>query len=363
MKSNRLYLHLALPLLTLIGACKSFGQVDFQPEITNIDTSKIKIEKPIEVPKDLIIDLNKIDLKNLKVESIKSEIRMGPGSGGGGSSCALMLRQHSVEILEQIKYYQPFQQDGIAEVLAKNIQATQFYMGTDLHINGKKVEAINYPVKKIIVVEQAFCDRLTTVTPASLGLLLHEFLGESGYDDTEFQISSDFVTSLSQGFENNKVGVAGFSSIHMNRMRAMFKAGTVPQGKLGSLGSRCTYFSEWDGRPLSRPLSIFPMSEGSIGISFIDSSTNHLKDRNTVIAHIRSNELNRIVAELPATDPNTVSYLVMREDAKGALIAEWVIIGKSPKETLRLSKSTYPVASLGMRGALVVGYSVCAPKK
>lgn len=363
MKPNRSYLHFASSFLTLFVACQSFGQAEVAPTILKIDASKIKIEKPLDLNNKLLIDFNKIDLTKTKVESIQAEIRQGPGSGGGGSSCALMLRQHTLEILEQIKYYRPFQQDDVGTMLEANIKVAKFYMGTDLHIDGKKVEAINYPLQKVIEIEQSFCDKLTTVTPASVGLLMHEYLGLSRFDDTTFQISGDFIKTVYKNSSINKVGFSGFSSVHINALRAAFQKGkSLFDVNKMARGTQCLYFSEKDERVISKEFRIKLLSEQSVAIEFIDPKTDQPDARGTIILNA-STRMYGVIVELPSGNLTYSSFLILREGEDGNLVGEWAVASDTVKETLMLSRSLFPVAALGIRGTLAAGYSVCAPGK
>lgn len=367
MKPNASYLSPTVAILTLFVCCQSFGQAAvLVPTLPVGPVKKLeapRTERAPDLKNSLLIDFSKIDFNRVNID-IKSEIRQGPGSGGGGNSCALMLKQNTVEILSKIKLYPLFQQDGVGEILEQTIKSAQFYIGKDLYINGKKVEAINYPVDKAIYVEQAFCDKISVLSAASIGLTLHEYLGLAGFDDTQYQISGDFVATYYQQETAGKVGKAYFNTSPMNSLRAKFQTGKpIVNEHADSLfrrfSSRCEYFSEIDGRSFNQPLGILLPSIDTVSI-YLDKVKMKLPVASgTTVASAYLTPAG-MIANLPSEDPMQAAFLVLRE-YQGSLIGEWSIAGKNHAETFRISRSSYPVFAVALRGTLVTGYSVCAP--
>ena len=330
MKPSQSVLVLKTLLVTFFVACSSFGQ-----------------------SANRIIDLSKVRLSN-KTGAIKNETRQGPGSGGGGNTCALMLKQNAIALIEKIKTYPPFQKDGIADLLIANISAAQFYPGDNLQIDGKDVEAINYPTKKIIEVEQGFCDKVSTFSAASFGITLHEYLGLAGLADENYQVSGPFVDNLyTLAIENT--AEAKYTDPLLNNLRIKFGLSTPVVDEDGTkiFNLSCTYFSEVEGKSVQQTLTLQRASAKKVLMQ-----TEH--EAVSLKAELGPAGL---MITLPEQDPTSYSFMVLREVGIGTFIAEWSITGKTLPYTMRLRNNEYPVPSTSVIASQAMGYSVCSPRR
>ncbi|WP_413287637.1 hypothetical protein [Bdellovibrio sp. HCB337] len=375
MKPNASYPRIATAFLTFFVVCQSFGQglaarSNALPSVNSFEKGLGKLKQATELSDALIIDFTKVDLNNLQENSIKVEKREGPSSGGGGNTCALMLKQNAIELLARIKDYPLFQKDSVAAILESKIKAAKFQAGENLyiegrdiyfkgrtiHIDAKKVEAINYPDKNTIVIEQSFCDNVSTLSIASLGTTLHEYLGLALLDDTKYQISGPFVKSIYQAEYAKKSKNASFSDIQVNNLRMKFqnsKPVVVDDIEIKTFDSTCTYFGEIEGKSISQKFSLQRSSEQNMLMEHDTLGSLNLKMLQYMVG---------IYITLPSENSTSSSYMILREYAPGIYIGEWNIVGNELVDTLRLEKGNYPVASTSVGGSLSTGYSVCSPK-
>jgi hypothetical protein len=332
MKPSSSLLAIKTLFVTLLVACTSFGQTS-----------------------NRIIDLSKVNLSN-KTNGIKSETRQGPGSGGGGNTCALMLKQNAIELIEIIGTYPPFQTDGIGEIIIANIKAAQFIPGENLQIDGKDVEAVNYPTKKIIEVEQTFCDKVSTFSTDSLGITLHEYLGLAGLADEEYQVSGPFISAIytAQREENNSSGVS-FLDHQVNNLRTKFKKSTPlndDQAGVKTFNLSCTYFGESAGKYVKETFKIQRSSDQNVLMQASTPDVVSVKTQNTSAG---------LMVSLPAKNSTSTSLMVLRQLAPEVFIAEWSILGNTLLDTIRLRTGAYPVPSISVVASQAMGYSLCLP--
>jgi hypothetical protein len=319
-------------LVTFFVACTSFGQSS-----------------------NRLIDLSKVKLTN-KTSTIKSETRQGPGSGGGGNTCALMLKQNAIELIERVQAYPPFQSDNIAEILKANIQAAQFFPGDHLEIAGKDVEAINYPTKKIIVIEQSFCDKVITFSTASLGITLHEYLGLAGIADESYQISGPFVNSIYTAERNRRSAGPSFLDNQVNNLRAKFEnSRSVTDYDVGTMNFNlsCTYFGEAEGKPVQKTFALHRSPDQGVFLKNAAQEAISLKAENS---------LGEIIVSLPSKKSENTTFLTLRQLAPEIFIAEWSILGNTLIDSINLRKGPYPVASSSIVASQAMGYSLCLPQ-
>lgn len=333
MKPTQSVLVLKTFLVTFFVACTSFGQ-----------------------SANRIIDLSKVNLSN-KTKSIQAETRQGPGSGGGGNTCALMLKQNAIELIERIQAYPPFQTNGVADLLIANIKAAQFLPGDNLQIAGKDVEALNYPTKKIIVIEQGFCDKVITFSTASLGITLHEYLGLAGFADEEYQISGPFVNSIYATERDKTFDRAGFLDERVNNLRAKFEKGTPVSDegeRVKTFNLSCTYFGETDGKSVTQLLLLQRSTDKEVLMQTPAKEAIRLLTQNTSSG---------LMATLPVKDLTSTSLLTLRQLGPEIFIAERSIVGNTLLDMVRLRKGPYPVPSTSVVGSQAMGYALCVPKE
>ena len=175
------------------------GRLKVKPKVS---LKKINWAKEFKVKPDKILDLNninldsKINLQTIDFHRIKLEKPMGPGSGGGGNMCSMYIVANTQALLTQLRQGQVFQDDRIRIHLESTIRQVSFYTKSNLELNGFKVDAINYPYEKVILIDPLFCDKISEVSLSAMGLLLHEYLRIAQIDDSEYQISSHFIQDL-----------------------------------------------------------------------------------------------------------------------------------------------------------------------
>ena len=333
MKPTQSVLVLKTFLVTFFVACTSFGQ-----------------------SANRIIDLSKVDLSN-KTKTIQSETRQGPGSGGGGNTCALMLKQNAIELIERIQAYPPFQSNGIADLLISNIKAAQFLPGDKLQIAGKDVEAINYPTKKIIEIEQGFCDKVITFSTASLGITLHEYLGLAGLADDEYQISGPFINSIYIAERNNRGTGASFLDPQVNNLQNKFTNSssiTDYDPETMNLNLSCTFFGEAEGKDIKNNFVLQRPSNQGFLIQTMVNQVFPLKSENS---------LREIIVSLPQKKSENTTFLVLRRFAPNVYIIELSILGNTLLDSISLRTGHYPVSSTSIVGAQAMGYSLCLPRQ
>ena len=330
MKPSQSVLVFKTLLVTFFVACTSFGQSS-----------------------NRIIDLSKVRLSN-KTSAIQAETRQGPGSGGGGNSCALMLKQNAIELIERVKAYPPFQKDGIADLLLANIPAAQFIPGENLEIAGKDVEAINYPTKKIIQIEHGFCDKISTFSIDSLGIALHEYLGLAGLDDDGYSVSSPFVDSI-YIVERNKTSTSPYFADHqINNLRTKFEKSdllTDDELKMKKINLSCTYYGETGGNNVQQTFTL----QGSP-----DQHLTMQTARETITLKVEKTLGGLMMS--PSKNSTSTSFVVLRQLTPKIFIAESSILGNSELDAVRLRTGPYLVPSTSVAGAQATGYSLCLPK-
>lgn len=194
--------------LSIFGNCLLVGHGAFAEDqnrdIQTTRSSKVNILHKLEESeiKPLIklkdYDFKSMtDLKSLQLKLIQVKEKMGPGSGGGGNQCSLMILANTQALLTKIKEDKIFGTNlNIAKSLEDGIKRTRIYFGENLIINGNVVDAINYPSDGALVIDKNFCKKIDSVSISSMGLLLHEYLAMAQIEDKNYQISSAFVNEL-----------------------------------------------------------------------------------------------------------------------------------------------------------------------
>jgi len=217
MNRNRIKLTLSFVILAQIVCCLSFGQTAGSRSGIKSETLQDLEQKylsNLNTNLPTIIDFKKIDLSSGLSPKLKTEIRQGPGSGGGGNSCALMIKENTRMLIDKLSIYSPLQEEKSSLVqLLRNIKSAKFVLGSDLMVDGKKVEAINYPEAKTIVIEQSFCDQMNSISLRSMGILLHEYLGLTLIDDTGFEVSGDLILKLNASTPRENLRVNSAASL------------------------------------------------------------------------------------------------------------------------------------------------------
>lgn len=106
------------------------------------------------------------------------------GNGGDGYSLQFVTSAQTV-----LSYLQKYQFEGIdTNALAKTIDSAKVEStDEDLKLNGMNKDAINYPSENRIVFNRARWNSLAG--KERLALVLHEYLGLLGTDDTNYQLS------------------------------------------------------------------------------------------------------------------------------------------------------------------------------
>lgn len=122
----------------------------------------------------------------------------GGVSGGGGEHYAAQFTATALRVTDQLRHYPVPKVD--APTLAEAIARTRVRsVATPLFLNGQSVDAINYPaaVPPLIEFTQTAWDRLERDPVSREQLVIHEFLGIVGADDSHYAISSRVATSRS----------------------------------------------------------------------------------------------------------------------------------------------------------------------
>lgn len=193
-----------------IVCCQSFGQTT-RPSLQSFKQGQTSVDRKWTTDRleklPVLISFTNTPLEPKRAPDIKFEKREGPGSGGGGNSCALMIKENTRDLLKKLSEYAPLRSEEVYfKKLLSSIRQAKFLLGENLYIEGKKVQAINYPDLNTIVVEPSFCEQMETISLKSMGILLHEYLGLARIDDTEFQISGDLIQKLNTVGNNTKNG-------------------------------------------------------------------------------------------------------------------------------------------------------------
>lgn len=162
--------------------------------------TEAKVEKlPLEVKHlPLILDaanLNIQKFRDARIENLDLKKLYGPGSSGGGNLCAYNITTATDFILRNIKQI-PFENHKQEQDFVRKISSVLFMSGENLKVREQSVNARNYPEYGVIVLDGKACDSLSDETIVGNLLLLHEYLGIAGIDDTTYQVSDKFAKAV-----------------------------------------------------------------------------------------------------------------------------------------------------------------------
>lgn len=120
-------------------------------------------------------------------------------NGGGGNSYAILVEQEISHLVDLMRNAPAGELHGIEWLsLQDAVTATRLEMTNGpLEIDGKPVEAINYPMEKRIVFSMSAIARIQG-TKAFSTLVLHEFLGVLRMDDSHYALSVPTVEYLAR---------------------------------------------------------------------------------------------------------------------------------------------------------------------
>jgi hypothetical protein len=146
----------------------------------------------------------------------------GPGSGGGGNSCALSISQNKIRLFSILENSNILDESDVKALKIK-LASTQYFQIKDrkkMKLNGEQKDAINYPAQNRIDLSAHFCKtELADVSTRSMSLLFHEFLGLIKKDDKQYQISGELLSYLS----NASVSENQFRSYLQDEMKKDLK--------------------------------------------------------------------------------------------------------------------------------------------
>ena len=123
----------------------------------------------------------------------------GGGEGNGGDGClaefvaigrnlARMLPELDVTAVDQKAFY-----NTIDETTVRVTHEA-------LYADGQRVQAVNFPAKKLVVVNKSLCDTLATPATAKVMIVFHEYLGIMGLEKSgDYRISSTIAELLKNG--------------------------------------------------------------------------------------------------------------------------------------------------------------------
>jgi hypothetical protein len=171
--------------LVILG-CAFQGSVTFATSLA-ADSAKTKTSaNPVLI----------LDTKTIFDEISRAPID-GPRTGGGGNSCALAITQNTttlMELLSQSMYLEIFPGFMDPEKVISTMKKTRFYIKENLVKDGQVKDAMNFPSQGIIYVSPKFCaTELIEVSGRSMSLLLHEYLGLTGINDRNYEVSGKFL--------------------------------------------------------------------------------------------------------------------------------------------------------------------------
>jgi hypothetical protein len=91
---------------------------------------------------------------------------------------------------------QPIEARALSQVdIRRQINGAKIVLGKELHLNGRKVDAINTPNLQSIEVDEVVCSQQPSGFYENiLGLLIHEHLGLARVDDTRYQFSTKMLS-------------------------------------------------------------------------------------------------------------------------------------------------------------------------
>ncbi len=190
---------LAIPISVTVIATTVFAQ-NTKLAVSQYGTVKSTRQTlPLELKNlPLILDSKIIQFDKLKsatVEKYNLDKVHGPGSGGGGNICAASLlsaTQFIISNINEISFQNEVQKNGFLN----KMKSAKFLAGSNLEVRGQQVNAINYPSLDIIVIDSIVCASLVEENVTGYRLLLHEYLGIAGIDDTQHQISNPFSEKM-----------------------------------------------------------------------------------------------------------------------------------------------------------------------
>lgn len=124
----------------------------------------------------------------------------GAGSSGGGSQCLLKLHAIRDVLIKASPQIKSFQSANITSAdFSSKLSRTNFDIGKNLMLEGKVVDAINYPdnLAPTIVVDQDRCDSLLANLDDGMSFLTHEIMGLMGKETREdYSISKNVLNEL-----------------------------------------------------------------------------------------------------------------------------------------------------------------------
>ncbi len=143
---------------------------------------------------DAVNPRRKEDKLGLKIE----EMKLGPGSGGGGNFCLQKVAREA-EILKA-----KMQNNPILPLPAKAASALQFILDNarlfedkGLYRNGSKVDALILPELGSIVFDSTVCNSIHNAPSALIqAFILHQALGLLGIDDSDFLFSGTYLRTV-----------------------------------------------------------------------------------------------------------------------------------------------------------------------
>ncbi len=137
----------------------------------------------------LILDNSNFDTAQLLNPDVSGRV-LGPGSGGGGNICAFSIQRVNADLLRYLLATPTDRRGKEISGLINAIPGTKYYFSKNLTLGQRKVNAINYPSQKSIIVDQEACAALEQNNFAAKMLLVHEYLGLAGIEDTNYQVST-----------------------------------------------------------------------------------------------------------------------------------------------------------------------------
>lgn len=123
--------------------------------------------------------------------------RGGSEGTGGGVLCDMMVQVKLTELKNASSEFQSLKTHGVSlETLKRVIQENTFSSAPNLHLDGKKVDAINNRIQKSVVFDQ---DKCTSLVGADLGFaafVIHEILGILNIPDPDYIVSKTVFVEM-----------------------------------------------------------------------------------------------------------------------------------------------------------------------
>ncbi len=136
------------------------------------------------------------------------------GNGGDGVAEEFVIEaRQAINLLSCIKL--EFADIKIVSTLLSNVEFTEVNSSQEsLWLRGRQVDAINFPGEhKILVSRERWSGLLLANIGTRVTIVLHEYLGVSGVDDSEYETSQRLVAKIRNQISDNSISVRRFRNL------------------------------------------------------------------------------------------------------------------------------------------------------